>query len=99
MAITVTAVELIPEGGDNLRAWDIVMEKTDTTTGARAHGLPFTPSLAYFYEKTAAGTFPALAVTTTATTWTVTKQDEPGGDEGCTIRLYVGRWPNPQDRR
>jgi len=82
-------------GGVNARFWDITLADGDTGTAATDHGLPFTPYDLAITVKSSGTVFPQLSITANATTFTVTKGSVAAGS-GCTVRVKVGRVPNPQ---
>ena len=86
--------------GTDVRIYDIVFGAggagTDNTTGLVPHGLPFTPNFYSFYATVAPATYADLAVATvSATTFSVTQANAVDGS----LRLTIGRIPNPQNER
>ena len=74
--------------GTDIRVYDITFIVGDTTTGAVAHGLPFS----------GIGTaIPTIAVTLTSTTFTITKSG--AANTAGVYKFFVGRITNPQNER
>jgi hypothetical protein len=97
MTTTAAPVSVKSPGVDD-RIYDITFIDSDTTTGPIAHGLPFTPSLFILQAKVANAIYADYAVAVTATTFTVTKSIV-GATSGSVQRLFLGRFPNPQNDR
>ena len=84
--------------GTDIRVYDITFITGDTTTGAVAHGLPFTPSYAVVQPVSGIGTaIPTIAVTLTSTTFTITKSG--AANTAGVYKFFVGRITNPQTER
>ena len=94
MTTTAAPVHVASPGIDD-RIYDITFIGGNDTTTAIAHGLPFTPTFYAFEFKTAPATYANLAVAVTATTFTVTQSN----GVACVVRLFLGRFPNPQNER
>ena len=89
---TAAAPTLVSGLGSDTRIYDVVFVDNNTTTGAIAHGLPFSPTMAILTPTVATATYANVGVTTTATTFTVAQSTT---SLAGSWRLTLGRFPNP----